>query len=71
VIPTDEQTPPEYIERAAQELESKRVHYMLWSRRAEAADTKLVHLGAIREYLNRKYRCVHVFPDGDQVFERN
>jgi hypothetical protein len=70
---TNEQTRPEYIELAIQQLEEKKVRYVLWSQRlddANAVHPGEDHLGPLRAYLHNRYNRVRIFPDRDEVWER-
>ncbi len=70
VISAYQLTPPEYITRAVAELESKRVRYVLWPARMDSGKGVDAYLAPLRTYLQRTYRCSHVFRDGDQLLER-
>jgi cytochrome c oxidase subunit IV len=69
VSPYDK-TRPEYIEGAVIDLERRHVRYVLWSKQMDEKAQPGVSLAAIRDYVRRQYRCVHVFTDGDEMLER-
>jgi hypothetical protein len=60
---------------AIQQLERKRVEYVLWAARLDAVDERLAprkdHVAPLRAYLHTKYASVHVFSDGEAVLQRN
>jgi hypothetical protein len=69
-----EGTRPEEIALAIQQLEMKRVQYVLWARRLD--DTGDLPIGMrdnvapLREYLHGAYGEEKTFPDGDEVWKR-
>jgi hypothetical protein len=70
---TDE-TRPEYVTRSIEEVEARQVRYILWAQRLNAprdpAHPESYHLTPFRDYMQKHYRMVWVFPDQDQVWER-
>jgi hypothetical protein len=66
---------PEEIALAIQQLEAKRVQYVLWAPRLDSADDLPTHaqdhVVPLRKYLHARYSLVMVFPDGDEVWQRN
>jgi hypothetical protein len=75
VLETDDQTRPEYIERSIAQLEAKNVRFILWSPRLDVPDqlhgASAYHLAPFRDFLARRYGLVHVFSDGDQLWQLN
>jgi hypothetical protein len=70
-ISPGEETRPEDIASVIQQLEGKRVQYVLWRARLDSAESSKDHLLPLRTYLHLKYTQVHAFADGDTVWERN
>ena len=68
-------TRPEYVELAIRQLEERQVTYILWTPRLNGPDDPARpwedHLGPMRTYLLSRYKQVHVFADGDQIWQRN
>jgi len=68
----DLETPGEtrlgYVDTSIQQLESRRVQYVLWSPRLELPRYPL---GAFRDYLGNHYQRIWTFPDKDEIWERN
>jgi hypothetical protein len=70
---------PEEIALAIRQLGEKRVPYVLWAPRLDSAEGLAVHtqgnvednVEPLREYLHAEYRQVMVFPDGDEIWQRN
>ncbi len=70
---------PEEIALAIRQLEEKRVRYVLWAPRLDLAEGRSVHaqgnvednVEPLREYLHVRYSQVIVFPDGDEIWQRN
>jgi hypothetical protein len=62
---------PEDIASAIQQLERKRVQYILWRARLESTESSKDTVIPLRAYLHLKYTQVHTFADGDMVWERN
>jgi hypothetical protein len=66
---------PEEIALAIRQLEEKRVPYVLWAPRLDSAEVRAVHaqdnVEPLREYLHAEYSQVMVFPDGDEIWQRN
>ena len=75
IVLPEEGSRPEDITSAIQQLERKRVEYVLWAARLDAVDEMLAprkdHVAPLRAYLHTKYTSVHVFPDGEAVLQRN
>lgn len=65
-----EKTRPEYIEGAVIGLEKRHVRYIIWSKQMDEKEQPGLSLAAIGDYVQRQYRCVHVFADGDEMLER-
>ena len=73
VVETYEQTRPEYVDYALQQLETKQVRYVLWSPPPNHADVDRYwadHLEPLRSYLSRRYPRLRVFSDKDELWER-
>ncbi len=66
-----EETRPEDITGVIQQLEGKRVQFVLWRPRLDSTESSRDHLTPLRSYLHSKYTRFHVFADGDTVWERN
>jgi len=68
-------TSPEYVELTIQQLETKRVHYILWQPRLDVPDPfygeQQYHLGPFRDYLHNHYHLALSFSDHDEIWERN
>ncbi len=62
---------PEDIAGVIQELEGKRVQFVLWRPRLDSSEYSKDHLTPLRAYLHSKYTRFHTFADGDTVWERN
>jgi hypothetical protein len=60
------------VERAITELEASGLRTILWSPALEdpKADADMAGIAALRTYVHDRYRAVHAFPDGDEVWER-
>ena len=68
-------TSPEYVELAIQQLEAKRVRYILWPPRLDAPDPSYgqnqYHLGPFRDYVHDHYHLARRFSDSEEIWERN
>ena len=66
---------PEEIKLAIRQLDEKRVPYVLWAPRLDSVDGRPVHaqdnVEPLREYLHARYSQKMVFPDGDEIWQRN
>jgi len=66
-------TRPEFVESAVSQLETKPVRYILWTPRLNAPDPAegetAYHLAPFREFLFDRYRRIHTFADGDELWE--
>lgn len=72
-VETNQQTRPEYIALAIQQLETKKVRFVLWSQRLDYGDQVERPTEAIiplRDYLRARYLRVQVFSDRDELWER-
>jgi len=70
-ITPGEDTRAEDVASAIQQLEQKRVQYILWRARLESTESAKDSVTPLRAYLHLKYSLVHTFSDGDMVWERN
>jgi hypothetical protein len=70
VVPRDE-TRPEDVESAIQQLEANRVQYVLWAAEFDRHPFPHDHLAPLRNYLRTRYTPVQVFSDGDTIWQRN
>jgi hypothetical protein len=70
-IAPGEEMRPEDITGVIQQLEGKRVQFVLWRPRLDSTEPSKDHLTPLRTYLHSKYTRFHVFADGDTVWERN
>jgi hypothetical protein len=65
---------PEWAERAAQQLEAKKVPYVIWAARLDYAvdprRPRTANIVPLRSYLKGSYRLAKVFGDGDEAWER-
>jgi hypothetical protein len=65
----------QYVELAIQQLEAKRVRYILWSPRLDVPDPlhgqNQYHLGPFRDYLHIHYHLARRFSDNEEVWDRN
>ncbi len=70
-IPT-RQTRLQDVERSIAQLDATGLRYIVWSRPLEDAEENVDMEGvtALRAYVHERYRPVHAFPDGDEVWER-
>jgi hypothetical protein len=73
-VETNQQTRPEQIEQAVRQLEAKKVPFVLWSPRLDAADqfdrSTEEAIRPLRDYLHQRYARVEVFSDQDELWER-
>jgi hypothetical protein len=72
-ITENESTRPQDVERSIQELGTKGVRYVLWSKYNDHADPNYpsaYHLAALHTYLQNRYQLVQVFSDQDEIWER-
>jgi hypothetical protein len=62
----------EDVERAVDELETRRVARVLWTERLDElkSEQQVGNLAALRSYLHDRYRLERTFADGDEVWER-
>jgi hypothetical protein len=71
-----EETRPEFVAEAIQQLEAKQVRYILWSPRliaAQAAEPNASRtdvLAPFQAFMDQRYARVWVFPDRDEIWER-
>ncbi len=65
---------PRWAQRAVDELSAKQVRYVFWVPQLDyPVDPHRLwatHIVPLRNYLHATYRCVHVFPDGEEAWER-
>jgi hypothetical protein len=65
---------PQWAEIAVQQLESKQVHFVLWSSQLDypvnPSRPRTTHIVPLRAYLRSTYHPVRIFPDGDEIWER-
>ncbi len=66
-----EETRPQYVELAIQQLDANRVQYILWAANFDLHPSPHDHLNPLREYLRAKYTPMQVFSDGDTIWQRN
>jgi hypothetical protein len=73
-VETNQQTRPEQIEQAVQQLEAKKLQFVLWSPRLDAADqfdrSTEQTIAPLRNYIRERYARVQVFSDQDELWER-
>ena len=73
-VETNQQTRPEQIEQAVQQLEEKQLQFVLWSPRLDAADqfdrSTEQTIAPLRNYIRARYKRVEVFSDQDELWER-
>jgi hypothetical protein len=70
-ITPGEETRPGDITGVIQQLDGKRVQFVLWRPRLDSTESSQDNLTPLRAYLHSKYTRFHVFADGDTVWERN
>ncbi len=70
-ITPGEETRPEDVAAAIEQLQQKRVQYILWRARLESAAFSRDSVFPLRTYLHLNYTQVHTFADGDMIWERN
>jgi hypothetical protein len=70
VVPREE-TRPQDVESAIQQLEANHVQYVLWAANFDLYPSPHDHLTPLRDYLRSRYTPVQVFSDGDTVWQRN
>lgn len=66
-LDTSYQIPPDYIQLSIQQLEAKRVQYVLWTPRLESP---AYPFAPVHELLVKRYHRVWTFSDGDEVWQR-
>jgi len=73
LLPADESR-PELVERTIRQIEGSQIGYILWSPRLNEpmlpAQPETYHLGPFRDYLQTHFRRVMVFPDLDEIWQR-
>jgi hypothetical protein len=72
-VEPNQQTRPEHIARAIQQLEAKKVRFVLWSRHLDYGDQverPTEDIIPLRTYLRERYLRVQVFSDQDELWER-
>lgn len=71
LLPT-EVSRPEFVSLTVNQLEGSKVKYILWIPKWGAPEVHLQqdHLGPFRDYLKVHYAPVHVFSNGDEIWER-
>jgi len=73
-VGTGDGTPPQYVQQAIQQLEEKRVQYVVWPARLDYPDNRQCpetdHLAPLRAYLRRRYERVQIFSDEVEARER-
>jgi hypothetical protein len=73
VVGRDEATRPEFIARAVDDLEAKRVEYILWApflERPEPGRERAYHLAPLVRYLHARYARVEILQDGEELWRR-
>jgi len=70
----NEVTRPEYVALTLQQMERQQVKYILWSQRllsdSEQHSDGQDSLDPFRTFMTTRYRRVHVFANGDEIWER-
>jgi hypothetical protein len=68
----DIETRSEFVRRCIAELDTKGVHYILWSQRLDSQENydPTNSLLPLRAYIHDHYRQVKVFADQDEIWER-
>jgi hypothetical protein len=71
---TSELTRPEYVDLTVQQVERRQVKYILWSQQLLLLPDPFHygqdHLDPFRAFLTTRYTRVHVFSDGNEIWER-
>jgi Dolichyl-phosphate-mannose-protein mannosyltransferase len=64
----------EWFKQAVRQLDAKQVRYMTWVGRLnypiDSRSPETAHIVPLRAYLHETYQLVHVFRDGEEVWER-
>jgi hypothetical protein len=75
ILLTNDWTPKEYVDLAVHQLDGRQVKYILWSTRLNTPEDPSRpwedHLGPIRAYLTNRYKRVHIFFDGEEIWQHN
>jgi hypothetical protein len=61
----------EYTARTINELDTKRVKFILWVPRFDAVKCAGPQVILLRDYLHSNYTQVQSFSDGETIWERN
>jgi hypothetical protein len=65
---------PPWVEQAVQQLETKRVRYVMWAARldypVDPRRPRTANIVPLRTYLHSRYQLAKAFQDGDEVWER-
>jgi hypothetical protein len=62
---------PDSIPRTIEDLDAKRVQYILWIPRFDSEKYSHLDLALLRDYLHSHYTPVRTFSDGDTIWERD
>jgi hypothetical protein len=66
-------TRPEFVQRSIEQLDERRVRYILWSQLLDPADNRDLStdsLSPLRAYLRGHYKRVQVFANREEIWER-
>ena len=71
-VHTNHESSPEHVELAIQQLEAKKVQFVLWVSRLNDADDPAAWqaITLLRNYLRERYDCAQVFSNGDEIWKR-
>ena len=59
-----------YMDLTIEQLETKHVQYVLWQTRPALSRASNEPIEKFAQYLQLRYRPIHVFTDGDTIWER-
>ena len=71
-VHTNNESPPEYVYLAIQQLDAKRVPFVLWVPRLNDADdgAAAMAIAELRRYLRDRYYLAQTFSNADEIWER-
>lgn len=71
-VHTNNESPPEYVYLAIQQLEAKKVPFVLWVPRLDVAEDRAaaVAIAELRRYLRERYYLAQAFSNADEIWER-
>lgn len=71
-VHTNNESPPEYVYLAIQQLDAKKVPFVLWVPRLDHADggAAAMAIADLRRYLRDRYYLAEAFSNADEIWER-